>query len=270
MFMFSTTARYDPGFDYKPYFFLLGCLAVGIILLAPLLFSRSIKPFFSFALLVVPAIPSFFPIETDTAFSHAFMVGCIQIWMICLLGTVALIIVHCERQLFAIGCHTGGLGITMLALGACLGALVFTPDWWRELTRPENPSGSIYASLIGLTSTVLVYISTNLLVNATALRDTVAIARGHIPANFAIYADVVDDEQYLGDQKLKRTCYQVGADKGLSPRELEVFVLLAQGRSLKRIQDELVIAEGTIITHRNNIYRKLGVHNKQELLDMVL
>lgn len=42
-----------------------------------------------------------------------------------------------------------------------------------------------------------------------------------------------------------------------------------QGNTLARVQEELVISEGTAITHRRNIYRKLDVHSKQELIDFV-
>ena len=55
----------------------------------------------------------------------------------------------------------------------------------------------------------------------------------------------------------------------LTPRELEVLIILAQGNTLARVQEELVISEGTAITHRRNIYRKLDVHSKQELIDFV-
>ena len=36
-----------------------------------------------------------------------------------------------------------------------------------------------------------------------------------------------------------------------------------------RVQEELAISEGTAITHRCNIYRKLDVRSKQELIDFV-
>ena len=56
---------------------------------------------------------------------------------------------------------------------------------------------------------------------------------------------------------------------GLSERETDVFVLLAQGRSRKFICDELFIADGTASTHIRHVYEKLGVHSKQELLALV-
>lgn len=55
----------------------------------------------------------------------------------------------------------------------------------------------------------------------------------------------------------------------LSDREAEVATLLAKGRSLPFIQNELHIAKGTAQTHLNHIYRKLNVHSRQEFLDLV-
>jgi len=52
----------------------------------------------------------------------------------------------------------------------------------------------------------------------------------------------------------------------LSERELEVLTLLASGRSNAEIARDLFIALGTVKTHTNNIYRKLGVRNRAEAL----
>ena len=52
----------------------------------------------------------------------------------------------------------------------------------------------------------------------------------------------------------------------LSERELEVMALLATGRSNQEIATALVLSIGTVKTHTNNIYRKLGVHNRTEAL----
>ena len=56
---------------------------------------------------------------------------------------------------------------------------------------------------------------------------------------------------------------------GLTSREFEVAVLLAKGRSLPFIQSELHIAKGTAQTHLVHIYRKLGVHSRQEFIDAI-
>ena len=62
----------------------------------------------------------------------------------------------------------------------------------------------------------------------------------------------------------------IAHEHGLSDRETEVFLLLAQGRTRRFIADELFITEGTVSKHSQRIYEKLGVHSKQELLSVVL
>lgn len=56
---------------------------------------------------------------------------------------------------------------------------------------------------------------------------------------------------------------------GLTERELDVLELLSKGNSIKRIAELLVVSESTVKFHRTNIYRKLGVNSKQELIDLV-
>lgn len=62
----------------------------------------------------------------------------------------------------------------------------------------------------------------------------------------------------------------VAREHGLTPRETEVLGLLAQGRAPQEIQRELVISQGTMSYHMRNVYAKLGVHSRQELMVMVL
>ncbi|MDR1713376.1 MAG: helix-turn-helix transcriptional regulator, partial [Coriobacteriales bacterium] len=56
---------------------------------------------------------------------------------------------------------------------------------------------------------------------------------------------------------------------GLSPREAEVFLLLAKGRNAEHIASDLYISIYTAKTHGYRIYRKLGINSQQELIDMV-
>lgn len=58
----------------------------------------------------------------------------------------------------------------------------------------------------------------------------------------------------------------VAQQYALSPRETEVFDLLVEGKTVPQIQEALVISEGTAKTHMRNIYKKAGVHSRQELL----
>ncbi|MEG0017021.1 MAG: helix-turn-helix transcriptional regulator, partial [Gordonibacter sp.] len=48
-----------------------------------------------------------------------------------------------------------------------------------------------------------------------------------------------------------------------------VFLLLAKGRDVPSIAKQLFISENTVRSHSKNVYRKLDVHSKQELLDLL-
>lgn len=48
---------------------------------------------------------------------------------------------------------------------------------------------------------------------------------------------------------------------GLTPRQREVLVLIADGLSSRQIAIELGLSFKTVVVHRYNIHKKLGVHN---------
>ncbi|WP_080800751.1 helix-turn-helix transcriptional regulator [Arabiibacter massiliensis] len=64
-------------------------------------------------------------------------------------------------------------------------------------------------------------------------------------------------------------CEEIAERCGLTPRECEVFRLLARGRNSPYIQKELVITNNTVKAHVKHIYQKLGVSSHQELIDLV-
>jgi DNA-binding NarL/FixJ family response regulator len=51
---------------------------------------------------------------------------------------------------------------------------------------------------------------------------------------------------------------------GLSPRELEILQLVAEGRASSDVARELWISEQTVKFHLSNIFRKLGVTNRTQ------
>lgn len=55
----------------------------------------------------------------------------------------------------------------------------------------------------------------------------------------------------------------------LSPREAEVFALLARGRTRSYIGNELTIGEETVTSHVKSIYRKMGLHSQQDAIDLL-
>lgn len=55
---------------------------------------------------------------------------------------------------------------------------------------------------------------------------------------------------------------------GLTAREIDVALLIARGRSKTFIADELFISENTVRTHSKNVYAKLGIHSREELISL--
>ena len=62
---------------------------------------------------------------------------------------------------------------------------------------------------------------------------------------------------------------RLAAEYGLTERESQVFPYLTRGHGAAFIASEINISESTVRTHRTNIYRKLGVASREELLALI-
>lgn len=52
----------------------------------------------------------------------------------------------------------------------------------------------------------------------------------------------------------------------LTPREASILLMVSQGADTAQIADELFCAQSTVRVHMSNLYKKLGVHSRAELL----
>jgi len=68
-------------------------------------------------------------------------------------------------------------------------------------------------------------------------------------------------------QRMRRTEYllDVGAFRDLSAREMEVLLLVSQGKSNREIADSLVVSEKTVRNHVSSLLEKLNLNNRVEL-----
>jgi DNA-binding CsgD family transcriptional regulator len=64
-------------------------------------------------------------------------------------------------------------------------------------------------------------------------------------------------------------CSRAAETYGLTPREAEVMRMICLGRSKRYIAEELCISEDTVRFHTKQFYKKLNVHNRQELLTRI-
>jgi len=77
------------------------------------------------------------------------------------------------------------------------------------------------------------------------------------------------DNAVLRKQALSTQISKLARSHALTQREEEVMLLLTQGKSISDIERELFIANGTAKAHVRHIYKKLDIHSRNELLDMV-
>lgn len=61
----------------------------------------------------------------------------------------------------------------------------------------------------------------------------------------------------------------LGQSLGLTERQVEVFVLLAHGYTIPAAASALYLSENTVRTHAKKVYAALGIHSKQELIELV-
>ncbi|WP_143412139.1 helix-turn-helix transcriptional regulator [Arabiibacter massiliensis] len=97
---------------------------------------------------------------------------------------------------------------------------------------------------------------------ASRWRERIAVEAGAAPAAAA-------EEEGPARDSLAERIGLLQARYLLTDREAEVVSHLAQGRSKTAIGEKLFISENTVRTYVKNIYAKLDVHSKQELLDLL-
>lgn len=86
-------------------------------------------------------------------------------------------------------------------------------------------------------------------------------------ASEAASVDTLSAEALLAQQEavFEARCEAVSDQAGFTPREREVFVLVARGKTNAVIAKELVVSENTVKFHIKSIYQKLGIHSKVEV-----
>ncbi|MBS5451710.1 MAG: hypothetical protein KHY83_06770 [Coriobacteriia bacterium] len=115
---------------------------------------------------------------------------------------------------------------------------------------------------------------------AASFRLQVAFAVLAAVLVFAAFLFVVDERTFVellhvkdGDRPQARRftmrCDRVSQEYRLTAKETEVMMLAAKGNTAQRIAEALGISVGTVNVHLNHAYRKMGVHSRQEMLDLI-
>lgn len=64
-------------------------------------------------------------------------------------------------------------------------------------------------------------------------------------------------------------CARLKEQYALTPREMEIMMMVGRGRNGTFIQEKLLISKSTYQTHMRNLYKKLDIHSDQELIDLI-
>lgn len=149
-------------------------------------------------------------------------------------------------------------------------AAVAVIAWGRGVTA----AGSVVGAFLGVTASRFADPETLWLFSSLVALGIVAFALFALSGySFELRAEevvpVVDEAAALPEIDFEERCRQLAAEYGLTPRETQVFALLARGRDRAHIEEALTISRNTVKAHVKHIYAKLDVHAHQELIDLV-
>ena len=92
------------------------------------------------------------------------------------------------------------------------------------------------------------------------------LASGEIPTSAVSGNENAQEEQNGSDEELLKA---LARERSLTGRELDVLREYVSGKSRTEIGEALFISESTVKNHISNIFSKLGVKSKKELLELI-
>ena len=259
MIMNFSLAKHGEASSFTWVFGFLGIAIAGLFLYLAHAAKKSSGALFAYRFICIPVLIALFPVDAGSEFSlvFAFSMSTLAAWcFIAITPSVVRDAAHILKTPFSI---ITGVGCTGLFFGSLIGYLiawliVFLHDsFWRDT------SWVFFISTEAIIAIAIAIIATNILLTSGTLVNASKRAFANSGA-----VDLENDSNWAESIALAASIYQ------LTSREIEVLKIMMRGYSLKRVQEDLYISEGTAITHRRHIYQKLGVHNKSELIDTII
>lgn len=148
-------------------------------------------------------------------------------------------------------CNVSG-GFAMAAFaGSCALAALLGMYWLHALGAVANYVGAILFTA---------YLIVTVVLSASAGQQAAETRPApSVPAS-------PDEERALLDRVIETRCARLAQEYGLSPREGDILLHLGRGHSYAYIANALTVSENTVRTHVRNLYRKMGVTSREELL----
>lgn len=88
-------------------------------------------------------------------------------------------------------------------------------------------------------------------------------------ANVIDVSPVSEETEGGYQDHISKCCRILQGEHRLTNRETEVMEMIVRGNSVAKISELLVISENTVRTHSKHAYTKLGVHKRQDIIDMI-
>ena len=155
-------------------------------------------------------------------------------------------------------------------------ASVATIAWGRGVSAFGSIVGAaigVWASATSLTHPVAVQLATGALVLGFAAYALIGLKNFSFIDAINGVTEVVDTQptniEGASHSTLEQACSAIADRASLTPREREVFEMLARGRDSFYIQEQLTVSRNTVKAHVKHIYAKLDIHTHQDLLDIV-
>lgn len=176
---------------------------------------------------------------------------------------------------------TGALGPFALGIGATLAGRALGYLVGGVCARLSEAGALSLQSLSLLMVLLLVVVCVSVLPESAFSRFSAASGEpgeavrgdGHVeegaPGAGGLSAAGVAGRGGRGSASLEEACERIARERGLTAREADILPLLARGHSAQVVAAERSISKGTVQTHIKHIYAKLGLHNQQELIELV-
>jgi DNA-binding CsgD family transcriptional regulator len=145
----------------------------------------------------------------------------------------------------------------VLIYGLIGGILIAVLKWTEYRFLVIDHSIEIYG---GLTAAIFAVLGIWLGLKLTKTRETIVVKEVPVPA--AVSAPgAASGEPFVADAKKRESL-------GITPRELEILELIAQGLSNREIAAKHFVSENTVKTHSSRVFDKLGAKRRTQAVQL--
>lgn len=152
----------------------------------------------------------------------------------------------CRRDNLVTLFLSGPMKRHVLIYGLIGGILIAVLKWTEYRSVVVEHSIEIYG---GLTATIFAVLGTWLGLKLTGRQQRITVKQ--VPGPTAV------PEPFVPDGKKREKL-------GITPRELEILGLIAQGMSNREIANKLYVSENTVKTHSSRVFDKLGARRRTQ------